>query len=76
MPTIKVDGTKKHPRPYWPKELLQEGFIGQMVILNDAVTATIIHPNADLDQAKRSLQLVLKDIDLRIERERKGRKKV
>lgn len=68
MPRIKVDGKKKHPRPYFPKELIREGFVGEMEILNDAMTATIIHPSANLEQVKRSLEIILQDIELRMER--------
>lgn len=71
MPKIKVDPDEKYPRPYWPQELKSEGFVGEMLVLNDAMTATIVHPKADLEQVKRSLHLVLQDIELRIERERK-----
>jgi len=68
MPRIKVDGSKKHPRPYFPKELVREGFTGEMEILNDAMTATIIHPNATLEQVKKSLLIILQDIELRMEK--------
>ena len=68
MPRIRVDGNKPHPRPYFPKELIREGFVGEMEILNDAMTATIIHPNASLEQVKRSLKIILQDIELRMER--------
>lgn len=68
MPLIKVDGKSRNPRPYWPQELKREGFIGEMEIINDAMTATVLHPKATLEQVKRSLELVLKDIELRIER--------
>jgi len=69
MPVIKVEGRGKRPRPYWPKELMRDGFVGKMAILNDAFTATVIHPKANLTQIKRSLEILLKDIDLRIEKE-------
>jgi hypothetical protein len=72
MPKIKVNPEEKNPRPYWPKELTQEGFVGEMLILDDALTATIIHPNASLEQVKKSLEIVMKDVELRIEKERKG----
>lgn len=71
MTKIKVrKGKGKYARIYWPKELEEEGYIGEMLILNDAMTATILHPKASLEQAKESLKLVLKDIELRIEREK------
>lgn len=70
MPRIKVDKDQKHPRPYFPKELIRNGFVGEMEILGDAMTATIIHPNANLTQVKKSLQIILQDIDLRIARDK------
>ena len=69
MPKIKVDKDDKYPRPYWPQELRDEGFVGDLIILDDAMTATILHPKANLEQVKESLKLVLRDIELRIQRE-------
>jgi len=74
VPRIKVDPKQAYPRPYWPQELKIEGFVGDMLILNDAVTATILHPKATLEQAKKSLEIVILDLDLRIEREREDKK--
>ena len=72
MPKIRVDPKQKNPRSYWPKELADEGFVGEMLILDDAFTATIIHPNASLEQVKKSLEIIMKDVELRIEKEQKG----
>jgi len=69
MTKIRVrKGKSKYARIYWPRELEEEGYIGEMLVLNDAMTATIIHPHASLEQAKESLQIVLKDLELRIKR--------
>ena len=70
MPRIKVDKNDKYPRPYWPQELKEEGFVGDLTLINDAMTATIIHPKASLEQVRESLKLVLRDIELRIQREK------
>lgn len=70
MAKIKVDPRQKNPRPYWPRELAEEGFVGEMLILDDALTATVIHPDASLEQVRKSLEIVLKDVDLRIEKAR------
>jgi len=75
MPRIRVDKSKKHPRPYFPQELVRNGFVGEMEIIGDAMTATIIHPNANLVQVKKSLQIILQDIDLRIARDKAERVK-
>ncbi len=75
MLRIKVNNSEKHPRPYFPMELIRDGFIGRMEILNDAITATIIHPHANLEQVKKSLQITLQNIELRMERQGKTEKK-
>lgn len=54
---------------YIPKDLLDDGFKGQMDALGNAMTFTIIHPEANLQRVKESLEIVLKDIDLRLKRE-------
>ena len=74
MPKIKVDDSK-YPRPYWPQELKDEGFVGDLIVLNDAFTATIVHPEATLEQVKKSLQVILRDVGLRIEREQAATKR-
>ena len=53
---------------YMPKDLLADGFKGEMDALSNAMTFTIIHPSADLDKVKESLEIMLKDIDLRLKR--------
>ena len=73
MPRIKVDPEEKYPRPYWPQELKSEGFVGDLLVLDDALTATIIHPKASLEQVRRSLEIVLQDVALRIEKEQQAR---
>jgi len=70
MPEIKVDPQKRNPRPYWPPELVREGFLGNLQILNDAFIAVVIHPAASLLQVKKSLELKLKDVELRLEKEK------
>jgi hypothetical protein len=65
--TIPID--TKNPRSYIPRELINEGFTGEVEILADAFTATLLKPGVPLEQIKRSLQLVLEDVNLRIEQE-------
>ena len=55
-----------NPRAYVPKELTNEGFVGDVDILANAFTATIIRPGTSLKKAKESLELVLKDKELRM----------
>ena len=65
---IFVDAYQKHNRPYWPRELSHNGFTGTMGIIQKGLTAVIIHPNANLEQVKRSLEIILQDVELRMER--------
>lgn len=52
-----------------PKQLLNDGFKGDVDALSNAITFTIIHPRADLENVKESLEITLKDIELRLRRE-------
>jgi hypothetical protein len=51
---------------YMPKELLREGFSGDVNIFSTSITFTIIHPSADLRKVKESLDITLRDIELRL----------
>jgi len=53
---------------YVPKDLLDDGFKGEMDALVNSMTFTIIHPQANLERVKESLQLLIEDIDLRLKR--------
>ena len=54
---------------YIPKELLNDGFRGDVDALSNAMTFTIIHPSADLEKVKESLKITLRDIELKLTRE-------
>jgi len=56
---------------YIPKELLNDGFKGDVDALSNAMTFIIIHPSADLEKVKESLEITLRDIQLRLERDRR-----
>ena len=58
--------TDKNPRSYIPKELIEEGFIGEVEILADAFTATMLKPGISLNKIRESLELVLRDVEMRI----------
>jgi hypothetical protein len=49
-----------------PKELLREGFSGDVNVFSTPITFTIVHPSADLRKVKKSLDITLKDIELRL----------
>ena len=61
--TIKVD-----PRTgvtYFPKEIRQEGFVGKIEGLPNALTFTLIKPGTKLAAVEKSLEIILQDIALR-----------
>lgn len=60
---------------YIPKELIDQGFQGEVDGYANAVTLTIVSPNAALEDVERSLEIVLEDIRLRRKMEKnEGRK--
>jgi len=56
----------KSPYPfYMPKDLVDEGFVGDTDMVADAKTVTIFHPKANIEEISESLKIVLRDICLR-----------
>ncbi len=62
---IKVD--RKTGMTYFPKEIREEGFVGEIEGLPNALTFTLIKPGTNLTDVARSLRIVLLDIELRME---------
>lgn len=56
----------KNPRSYIPKELIDEGFVGEVEILADAFTATLLKPGVALEEIEKSLEIILQDVRLRM----------
>ena len=56
---------------YIPKELIEQGLKGDLDGYANAVTLTIVSPNTPLEEVEQSLLLVLGDIRLRMEREKR-----
>lgn len=60
---------KIHPKSglaYIPEKIRKEGYVDEVECLPNAITLTLIRPGSKLADVKRSLQNVLKDIDLRM----------
>lgn len=53
-------------RVYIPTDIARRGFVGKLDIYTGVYTATIAHPEASLEDIERSLELVLRDIELRM----------
>ena len=62
--TIRVD--RKTGMTYFPKEIREEGFVGQIEGLPNALTFTLIKPGTKLVDVEKSLNIILQDISLRI----------
>jgi len=65
--TIKVD--RQTGMTYFPKEIRQEGFVGEIEGLPNALTFTLIKPGTKLAEVEKSLRILLQDIRLRREQE-------
>lgn len=55
---------------YLGKEANEQGYIGETDAFFNAVTITIIKPHTSLEDVKRSLEITIQDIDLRIKAEK------
>lgn len=53
-----------------PKEIVDDGFTGEADAYADAFTFTIVKPGTSLEKIAQSLELVLRDLKLRIEDEK------
>lgn len=58
-----------------PKELIDDGFDKETDGFADAFTLTIVKPGASLEQVKKSLQLVIQDLEMRIDNIKEGQNK-
>ncbi|MBA7525453.1 hypothetical protein ES705_17604 [subsurface metagenome] len=68
MANIKID--KNTGFAYIPKELREQGFEGEVNFVDNALTVTLIKPGVPLERAIKSLEIVIKDLELRIEHEK------
>lgn len=66
---------KIHPRArtlYLPRDIVKDGFEGEVRGYRNAVTLTLVHPKARLRDVRDSLKVVLEDIELRLRMEKEG----
>lgn len=63
--TIKVN--QKTGMTYFPKGIRKDGFVGEIEGMLNALTFTLVRPGTKLANVEKSLQIVLRDIRLRIE---------
>jgi len=67
MIKIKID--PRSGSSYFPKEVRQEGFVGEVEGLVSALTLTLMKPRAGLADIEKGLEIVLQDVHLRIQHE-------
>lgn len=65
MPTVRID--KKTGFAYIPKDIRDDGFEGDVETISNALTLTFIRPGVSLESAIKSLDIVRRDLELRIE---------
>lgn len=53
-----------------PKEIIDEGLYGVVEGYADAVTLTLVKPGTSLRDVERSLEIVLKDVQFRRQRDK------
>jgi hypothetical protein len=51
---------------YIPADMIKSGYIGEVEAIANAVTVVLIKPHTDLESVKRSLEITIQDIELRI----------
>ena len=69
MPMGKIRIDKITGFAYIPKDIRKEGFEGDIDTLPNALTLTLIKPGVPLKSAIKSLRIILKDLELRVEHE-------
>ena len=54
---------------YFHKDLIDGGYVGRVETLANACTITLIRPGTKLTDVKRSIEITLQDLELRISQE-------
>ena len=62
----------KRGHAYFGDDVEQAGYIGEVETIPNAITITIIKPNSTLEDVKRSLEITLQDIELRLKQKPQG----
>lgn len=66
---IKIRVDPRTGAAYFPKEIRESGFVGQINGLPNAFTLTLIRPGTKLVDVERSLEIMLQDVALRRQHE-------
>jgi len=69
-----INISKKTPVVWVPKVILDAGFKGRVPFLANCYTVVLLHPRATLEDIQKSLEIVMKDVQLRREGTEHGKR--
>ena len=75
MAKVTIRISRQTGAAYFPKELREDGFVGKIEGLPNAMTLTLIKPGTALPDVECSLRILLKDIALRRKQEENNLKR-
>jgi len=71
MPKINVDPDEKYPRPYWPQELKDDGYVGELTLKPNACVVVIPKPGVKKEDIAKSLRILAADYQHQADMENK-----
>lgn len=74
MPTIKVP-SRKNSQPYWPNELRDAGYVGELKILEGFCVLIIPKPDATNRDIAKTLELMAQDFKFRAQKDERNETK-
>ncbi len=76
MPKINIDPDEKYPRPSWPQELKEDGYVGELTIKPNACVLVIPKPGVKNEDIAKSLEILAADYRHQAEMEKAEADKV
>ena len=71
---IKLKVHEKSGQAYFPDELRNEGYVGELDALPNHFSLVIIRPGSTLQEVKRSLEIISQDLQNQIDSEERKHK--
>lgn len=62
-----MDRDEKYPRPYWPQELKESGYVGDLEVVSNACVLVIPKPGTRNRDIAKSLTIMAQDFAHRAE---------
>jgi hypothetical protein len=69
MPKINIDPDEKYPRPYWPQELKEDGYVGELTLKPGAGVIVIPKPGVKKEDIAKSLRILAEEYQHQAEME-------